>query len=121
MPYPYFNSDPVIDFSVLASDNKWIPFWAYIDSGAYISVLTSKDAQDLGLSLHSGQKTELHGIGGKVSAYIHRLSIRLNNQELITPIAFSTSNSTPRLLGRQGIFDKFTICFDEKHKLINFS
>lgn len=120
-PYSYINSDPYLEFFIRNKQKAWISFTAYLDSGAYISVLTKIDAQDLGLVLTEGRETLLHGVSGSITAYIHRVEIKLAGQIINTDIAFSSSDETPRLIGRKGIFENFVICFDEKHKLITFN
>ena len=118
---PYTGNDPLLEFLAKDKDNHWIKFIAYIDSGAFMTILTKNDASDLGIDLTKGKKLDLHGVGGTVLAYVHKVEIRIVNEIIKLEIAFSTSNETPRLIGRSGIFVKFKICFNDKVKNVSFS
>jgi len=117
----YINSDPIIDFQVKNVKGLWTRFLAYVDSGAALTVLTREDADRLGIYLARGRSIDLHGISGAIPAYIHNRQIKIEDRILKVQIAFSTSNETPRLIGREGIFDKFEVCFNDKKKTVNFS
>lgn len=86
-----------------------------IDSGADITLLSKSDAGSLGIDLEKGKEISVRGIYPKlVSAFLHQVEIKIGNFEFEIPVLFSTSNETPRILGREGIFEKFFILFDEK-------
>lgn len=117
----YINSDPIIDFHVKNVKGMWTRFLAYVDSGAALTILTREDAYRLGINLTRGKSIDLHGISGAIPAYTHNCQIKIADRILKVKIAFSTSNETPRLIGREGIFDKFEVCFNDKKKIVNFS
>ncbi len=118
MQITYLNSDPIVEFYIKDKKGNWNRFLAYVDSGASLTVLTRDDANRLGITLEKGKRTDLHGISGAVPAYIHNTSIKIAGKILKVKIAFSISNETPRLLGRDKIFESFTVCFsDRKHKI----
>ncbi|HEY3241811.1 MAG TPA: retroviral-like aspartic protease family protein [Phycisphaerae bacterium] len=90
-----------------------------VDSGAVISLLRRSVADELGLSLHNGQRVGLGGVGGgEVQAHVHVLSARFDdNVALDLPFAISASEAVPNLLGRFGVFDRLSIHFDSVRKL----
>ena len=121
MKYAYFDSDPFVEILIKDQHGSWISFLMYVDSGAFTSVLTLADATDLGLNLEKGKHIDLQGVGGSVSAYLHPVEIKIANKTLKIEVAFSTSYETPRLLGRKGVFNHFTICFNDTLKDLTFT
>lgn len=119
--YSYIDSQPVIELMVLDRKGRWNRFLAYVDSGAAVTVLTRDDANRVGLILEKGERIDLHGVSGVIPAYLHAVKIKAADRILHIRVAFSTSNETPRLIGRQGLFDKFIVCFNDKSKTVNFS
>lgn len=90
-----------------------------VDSGADITLLPKWAGEMLNL-----QRTELKyigGIAGRVGYYINYVNINLANKNLTIPVAWSTQDTVPLLLGRQGVFDKFVITFNESKGEINFN
>jgi hypothetical protein len=83
--------------------------------------LTRDDANRVGLILEKGERIDLHGVSGVIPAYLHPVKIKVASRTFNVKVAFSTSNETPRLIGRQGLFDKFVVCFNDKSKTVSFS
>ena len=109
--YRHFN--PIADLFIKDKDGHHRYFAPYVDSGASITVLAADDARQLGIKLRQGKPLELRGIKGKVKSFVHSVEVKIGEKEFSAPIAFSVSNKTPRLLGREGIFKYFRICFDD--------
>lgn len=114
-------SYPAAEIFVLGKDNHYHSFTMYIDSGAALTVLTASDAKRLSVDLANGQPMNLYGVSGSVKAYIHTLSIKIGNHNFKVKIAFSVSDETPRLLGREVIFSNFVISFRERKQKTYFS
>lgn len=118
--FDYRNLNPIVDLFIKDKEGRYRYFAVYVDSGAAISVLTADDARQLGISLRQGKSLELRGIKGKVKSFAHNVKVKIGEKEFSAPIAFSISNKTPRLLGREGIFKHFRICFDDSLSELSF-
>lgn len=108
----------------ILSTNKngdWLSLFLLIDSGAAISVLPASDAGVFGLNLRDGSDAKIYGIGrGSISGWKHELEIRFGDIELFIPVVFLDNYNGPRILGREGIFDKFLIIFNESKQRTGF-
>ncbi len=92
---------------------------ALIDSGASISIFRSETAEMLGISIESGTKTILGGVGGKIMGYTHQLTVEVVGKTLHCPIVFSRDYLVSfNLLGREGFFEHFLITFDERRRVV---
>lgn len=119
--YSYIDSQPIIELLIKDKSGRWNRFLAYVDSGAAVTVLTRDDAKRVGLTLEKGERIELHGVSGVIPAYLHSVEIKVARRTFNAKVAFSTSNETPRLIGRRGLFDKFVVCFNDKHRIVSFT
>ena len=98
--------------------NRWISFYAYVDSGASFSIFTDKVATRLGLNLYDGQLTYvLVGSGARIPIYLHRLLVGIGREELSATIGFSEELGVGfNLLGRKDVFDQLEFCFRDREK-----
>ncbi|MDZ7586474.1 MAG: aspartyl protease family protein [Patescibacteria group bacterium] len=115
-PYYFNGSDyyPVIPLVFLIG-KKRVRSQALIDSGATISVFGEETAETLGVEIEKGEKTVLGGVGGRIVGYIHKLRVRIADQDFLCPIVFSREYLVSfNLLGRQEFFKRFKIVFEEK-------
>ncbi len=64
---------PVIPLFI--KKNKILRTQALVDSGANISLFDKSIAEYLGIQVKTGKRISLQGIGGKISAYVHPVSI----------------------------------------------
>lgn len=93
---------------------------ALVDSGASMSVFQPDIAQDLGIKIETGKPTELQGVGGKITGYIHNLTLQCAHKTIECPVVFSHQYKVSfNLLGRSGFFDSFLITFNELKKQIS--
>lgn len=113
---------PVAPVKIFSPDkNESLNLILLIDSGAELTFLTSEDAEMLKIKKEKGKKILIGGITNKeIGGYLHTLPIFLAEKEIRVSVIFSVSSSTPRVLGRKGIFEKFYIIFDEKDRKIIF-
>ncbi len=73
----------------------------------------------LGIKLEEGKKIFPRGISGHICAYIHRVNLRLGEEEFQADVAFSDELVAGiNLLGRKDIFEKFRVSFDERLKKV---
>lgn len=120
----YFNGSgyyPIVPLYFLTAEKK-IRSLALIDSGASISIFRAETANTLGITIESGKKTVLGGVGGRIIGYIHNLKVEVAGVSFTCPIVFSREYLVSfNLLGRDTFFKIFTICFEEKHNRVKLS
>ncbi|MBI3420637.1 MAG: retroviral-like aspartic protease family protein [Candidatus Sungbacteria bacterium] len=110
---------PVVEARIKYGDkNKTILGIFLIDSGATTTLLPSTDAQALGLMIASGVKVAVGGVTGHyLVGYRHEISLEIQGCLINrVPVVFTRNRNVPRVLGREGIFSKFTVIFDEARK-----
>ncbi|MBI1936442.1 retropepsin-like domain-containing protein [Candidatus Woesearchaeota archaeon] len=92
---------------------------AIVDSGASISIFNSSVGRQIGIDIESGEKRIFQGASAKLSGYVHEVKMMIGGMEIICKAAFSDELVTSfNLLGRETVFDKFIITFNEKHREI---
>jgi len=78
-------------------------------------------AEWVGFDLKKSPKLRSYGVEGRgIRVNEGSLKIRIGMVELTVPCLFSSQEKTPLLLGRAGLFDRFTISFDNRAKSIHF-
>lgn len=101
----------------IRSNSKKVSLLLLIDSGAETTLLTREDAELLGINLKKGKETIVGGISsGLLKAFRHEITIEIDQIKLKIPVLFADSNESPRVLGREGIFEHFYVIFEEKAK-----
>lgn len=109
---------PIINFTLYFKNNI-TKTSALIDSGATISVFRSDVADQLNIQIEKGEMIYMHGVGGRIKGFIHRLKIEVAGKKFSFPIVFSHEYLVSlNLLGRDSFFDKFKITFEEKKKSV---
>ncbi len=79
-----------------------------------MSALPKQDASAFGIDPKTGQERAIAGVEGvAIKGWEHVVRIRLGDELLDIPLLFVDSDKAPRVLGREGIFDRFTIVFEE--------
>jgi len=107
---------PIVEFVIEKNNNK-IKTDAIVDSGASISIFKSEIAKAIGINLKDGEKRIFQGASSKLVGYIHEIKMTINNFSFKCKIAFSDDLQTSfNLLGRESVFDKFLIIFNERDK-----
>ncbi len=123
-PYQLFEGEhlPIIPVS-LKSKEGWVEFDAYIDTGASFCLFPADVAEILGLCLEEGEvRKMILGDGNALTVYLHNLPVLLAGKEFAAPIGFSKGLGISfAIIGRRGIFDQFTVCFNELEKWIEFT
>lgn len=109
---------PVIKISLVYKNTK-LTVDALVDSGANISIFAADVAESLGIDVESGKEVFLTGVGGRILGYEHFLNVEIAEKRLRCPVIFSQEFLVSfNLIGRKGIFDKFTICFNEAKQVV---
>lgn len=110
---------PTVPLLVKYKESDWLPATALIDSGAVLSLFQGEIARMLRIRLEEGKKIFPRGIGGHICAYIHKVNLRLGEEEFQADVAFSDElMAGVNLLGRKDVFEKFHVSFDEQSKKV---
>ena len=125
-PYRYKESlfgrlpDPLITISVNTLSG-WRPFDFLVDSGADVTMVPKSMAEWVRIDLKKLPRLRSYGVEGRgIQVHQGSLKIRISKNELTIPCLFSSQEKTPLLLGRAGLFNHFTIAFDNRSKSIRF-
>lgn len=119
-PYQLFRGSyyPIIPVTIIK--NVKINTSAIIDSGASISIFSGSIGRLVGLNIETGEKRTFQGASAKLSGYIHKVNMVIGEETIECKVAFSDELSTSfNLIGRETVFDKFLIAFNERHREIN--
>lgn len=106
---------PAVEISFLSKNGERLSLILLIDSGAVVSALPKTDALVLGIDLQQGVPTPISGVGGEmIAGWKHEISVRIGRRNsFMLPIVFLDNELSPRILGRAGVFDRFTVIFEE--------
>lgn len=110
---------PVVPIRLKGTD-RWIPLFAFVDSGADYSVFHSDIALLLGFNLTSGKKKMVTvGDGDDMTVFLHTIDVGFADYYFKAKIAFSAGLGAGfNLIGRKTFFEKFQICFNDKNKIL---
>lgn len=112
---------PAVEAEFLGKNGEWVAVFLIIDSGAFVSALPKSDAVFFGIDVEKGRPTHVLGVNsGSVTGWEHYINVRFGKNFLKIPFVFLDNPSAPRVLGRAGVFEKFTIIFEEKSKRSGF-
>jgi hypothetical protein len=108
---------PIIPVQLRGSNPTWFATSALLDSGASISLFDGAVGRGLGVKIRRGKRIKPAGISGAITAYVHRLTLKIGDEEFEGEIAFTERQRLPiSLLGRAHVFDRFLVTFDEKRR-----
>jgi len=103
---------PVVEIYLKTTENQWLKVSAYADSGADITIFPKSICEILGLRLHEGQESTIKGVGGEeIKIFIHKITMRINEEELDIRVGFAEREDIPYLIGRTDILTHFSILF----------
>jgi hypothetical protein len=111
---------PAAKVNFLNHEGEWFTLFVLIDSGVNISALPKSDALTFGIALEEGAPAIVGSIGAETRGWQHTVDIRLKDEVLTIPIIFLDDDDAPRILGRAGIFEHFTIIFEEAKRRTGF-
>ena len=93
-----------------------------LDSGAVVSTMPLQAAKDTGVDLSQAKRITLQGFSGVPAfAYLATVTIQIAGQDFQFPATFTESNTTTYILGRKGLFDTFTINFDNQKRVLTLT
>ncbi len=111
---------PIAELEVETQDG-WITLLAYIDSGADISILPASFLKAFGIMVEEEEIREIRGVGGaKVPIVVKDIRMRIGELVFNAKIVIALVEDIPYILGREGVFDRFEICFRQREKIIEF-
>lgn len=104
----------------LLYEKKKQTFWPIIDSGANVSIFPKAVGDALGIDFE-GEPEAVEGVLGTFLGYSHFVNIKLGDysQPISIRALFLMGEPYP-LLGREGIFEKFDVLFQERLKKVVF-
>lgn len=112
---------PAIEARIKGNTSESLLGTFLIDSGATVSVLPAGDADVLGIDLWNGTKITIRGLGATdFLGFRHTVTCEIGIYDIKLPVVFIDNPATLRILGREGLFDKFLIMFDEEKQCTLF-
>lgn len=112
---------PAVELFVLGRQKNGIRALFHIDSGATTSIFPKSDADILGIDLKNSKEVSVRGISGDVMrGYQSFITIHFDQLKIKIPAVFVENDWVPRVLGREGFFNRFGILFDELKKRTRF-
>jgi hypothetical protein len=118
IPYKAFGDKSRLPFVALTlrGPKKRAIVEAFVDSGADFSIFHAGWIDYLGLSRRKGHARSIQvGDGDSIRALLFPVAIGFYKWSFVAPIAFSKDLGPDfNLLGRQGFFNRFRFCFDDK-------
>jgi len=122
-PYKTYKQTPcpIISFKI-QGPKGWRATEAYVDSGAFITILSIKDAERLAIDYRKGKEIYVTvGDGSLIPVHTHRLPIKIGDVKFPATIGFSQRLGVGfNLLGRKDIFSCFDVIFSDSRKKIIF-
>jgi len=100
-----------------------LPFGRYlclVDSGAEFCYFHGKIGELLGIKVREGKEIKSRGItGSEFTSYFHKVKVKIGGWDYEINISFSYELGTPfGVLGREGFFNLFKVCFNHLKKEI---
>ena len=121
-PHKEFITVPWIPVTIRVSDREQT-FLMLIDSGADNCIFDKDIADFMDINLEDGALVKTGGLSGFSNVYyFDNIYINVGGYEIKTRAGFIDGNlvdgKIAGILGRQGFFDYFKVCIDEKRKEI---
>lgn len=107
---------PIVPVQLRSSSSAWFATDALVDSGATISLFDGTIPRVLEIAIRKGDRIQPTGIAGSISAYVHRVMLKIGEEEFEAEVAFTYRRRVPiNLLGRTSVFERFLVTFDERN------
>jgi hypothetical protein len=112
---------PIIPFEIHGA-HGWLTTEAYVDSGAFCTILFAREAVGLGINYRKVKPVYVTvGDGSLMPVFYHILPIKIGAISLRATIGFSDRLGVGfNLIGRRDIFWRFDINFSDSAKAITF-
>jgi len=101
-------------------EETWYPIETYVDSGAAYTLLHAGIAKGARFDYRAAHLTYCQvGDGSFIPVYLHELELQISSERFLAPVGFSERLGVVfNLLGRDNIFSRFRICFQEQNKIL---
>lgn len=107
---------PTLQLTLINSKTKQVfpNYVVLVDSGASACVFHAGIGEAIGINIKSGKKAPLRGVTlGEGEQFFHEVTLVLGGNKIEGYVGFSYDLKFPfGLLGQEGFFDKFRVCFD---------
>jgi hypothetical protein len=107
---------PTVNLTLINSKTKQaFPNYAVlVDSGASHCVFHAGIGEAIGIDVRSGKKAPMRGVTvGEGEQFFHKIVLVIEGNKVESYVGFSYDLRFPfGLLGQEGFFDKFRVCFD---------
>ena len=107
---------PVAKVYLLRFENEWIAEYFYVDSGADYTLIPYRMGRFLGLERIASEVKEIGGIGGFIGIRFAVVPTKIENHQFDCTIAWAQIEHVPFLLGRENVFERFDITFQQRNK-----
>lgn len=105
---------PFVRVTLRSRSGEPFDITALFDSGADVSMFSPSVARIMGIQIAKGKRRTFHGLGGKIDAHLHRISLQLGDARIQARVAFPTVE-IPNILGRLDLLRNTSIIMrDEK-------
>jgi hypothetical protein len=92
-----------------------------MDTGADDSTLPHYMISLLNLSKHNLKESVAQGVGESlVKTWEAKIPVTFCGQSFQLPCSFTDNNKTPMLLGKEGIFNRFNLTFQNDKQVLSF-
>ncbi|MCR4324938.1 MAG: aspartyl protease family protein [Candidatus Curtissbacteria bacterium] len=127
MKFPYYKLGPDLlpwIEAKIKNEDKEKTFIFLVDSGADYSIFGPEIAEFLEVNIKKGRRIKTGGLGGSANTYYFEdIEIDVGGESFPIIAGFIKDRvmdgQTAGILGRQGFFDYFKVCIDEKNAEIN--
>ncbi|MFH1751980.1 MAG: retropepsin-like aspartic protease [archaeon] len=110
---------PIIPIK-LQGPQKFVETNALVDSGSTISVFSHEVAELAGIDYKKHKVVYPLGASGRIKAHLVELNVGVGIHKIKCKALFSDNLKAKfNLLGMQGFFDYFKVCFDNKNRLLS--
>ena len=120
-PMPNSNSKnlyPLAKITLEYEDKRRI-IWPIIDSGANVSIFPKTLGDDLGIDFECDPEP-VDGVLGTFLGYSHYINIVVGDCKVPIRAFFFIQGEPYPLLGREGVFNRFDVMFQERLKKVTF-
>lgn len=126
IPYKKFEGNanlPFVSFLIQGNDGRRAHMDAFVDSGADCSIFHADLMKILRLDRKEATIKKIQvGDGDFIHAWLFNVDVTFCGLRFKAPITFSDQLGPGfNLLGRNGFFNRFRFCFDDKHCLLTLT
>lgn len=101
--------DPLI-FITLVGEQE-VDIYSLIDSGSPSNLFSRDYAEKVGIDLSDARKVEVHGVNGKQTGYLKKVTMKFLGKTWQSEVVFCERSADHDLLGGQGFFQYFDVRF----------